>query len=55
MLADLLGLPLQGADAMPDLPAVHLELCFTRTAGTNSAAEPRKMRAVAGQTRQSIS
>ena len=39
---------------MADLPAVHLELCFTGTTCTNSAAKPGQMGAVAGQSRQSI-
>src|SRR6266705_5014357 len=40
---------------MPDLPAIHLELCFARTACADSAAEPREKVAITSQSREPVS
>jgi hypothetical protein len=41
-------------DALRDAAAVGFQLCLTRTARSNAAAQPRHLFAVAGQPRQQI-
>ena len=53
-LADALDIDADGVDAGPDSPPVGLELGFAGTPRADAAAEPRKRRPGADQTRQQI-
>ena len=51
---DRVDLLLETVNAHADLPAIHFELGFTGTAGTDAAAEPGHLRAHADQPRQQV-
>jgi hypothetical protein len=54
MLSNLLDLPLQRGNPMADLPAIHFQLRFTRTARSDSAAKPGEIIPVTRQSGESV-
>src|SRR5438093_12349556 len=54
MLSDVFDFPLQRTDAMPNLPAIHFEFCFTGTARSNTTAKPREVFSMSRQSRKTI-
>ena len=54
MLPNRLDLAFQRANAVPNLPAVHLQFGFAGTARTDSAAQTRQIVSVSRQSRQPV-
>src|SRR5579883_1706751 len=54
VFAHLFDVAPQRTDPMTDLPAVHFEFCFTRTARADTTAETREVFAISGQARQPV-
>src|SRR6266850_1262672 len=54
VFSDLLGISLEGADTVADLPPVHFQFCLAGTTRTDSSAKPGEILTVTRQSRQPV-